>query len=78
MYHKYETAIFRLGFLTALTGCGSVFNTIAYLLCAKSIQLVVVQKPSQSPIRGSHYYWDRKQLIRGILSGLTNCNTWPH
>jgi len=46
---------------------------ITYLLCAKSIKLVVVQKPSQSPIRGSHYYyWDRKQLIRGVMSGLTN------
>ena len=51
---------------------------LAYLLCAKSIKLVVVQKPSQSPIRGSHCYWDRKQLIRGILLGLTNCNTWPY
>jgi len=49
-----------------------------YLLCAKSIKLVVVQKPSQSPIRGSHYYyWDRKQLIRGVKLGLTNCSTWP-
>jgi len=51
---------------------------LAYLLCAKSIQLVVVQKPSQSPIRGPHCYWDRKQLIRGILLGLTNCTTWPY
>ena len=55
-----------------------LFRQLPYNISYVQIKLVVIKKPSQSPIRDSHYYWDRKQLIRGVLLGLTNCKKWPY